>query len=97
MVTQDFRDLIVARPFRPFRLVMSSGHVYDVRHPEMGRVTRTTLYVFTPRPDDQHKGTPVYCSLLHVAGIEFLDDLTVSGPPARYGDDAPPDAQSAAA
>ena len=90
MVTQDFRDLMFARPFRPFRLVMSSGNVYDVRHPETGIVTRTTIYVFTPRPADQPKGTPVYCSLLHVAGVEFLDDLLTSGPPARYGDDGPP-------
>ena len=59
MVTQDFRDLIRIATFRPFRLVMSSGHVYDVRHPEMGSVSRTTIFVYTPpsrRPAQGHAG-----------------------------------------
>jgi hypothetical protein len=41
-----------ATPFRPFRLVLVSGKTYDVRHPEMVRVTLSSvLYFHTPDPD----------------------------------------------
>jgi hypothetical protein len=93
MVTGDFRQLISPQGFRPFRLILSAGHVYDVRHPEMARVLRTTILVHTPRPDGQATGTPIYVSLLHVIAIEFLDDLqhgfdeTPVQPPPASGDD----------
>ena len=31
MTVQTFRDLLTQRPFRPFRLVMSSGQTFEVR------------------------------------------------------------------
>lgn len=38
---------VKAAPFRPFRVRMASGKVFDVRHPEMVRVGRTHLLVFS--------------------------------------------------
>ena len=69
MTLQTFRDLLARRPFQPFRLVMSSGHVYEVRHPEMAMLTRTDLLVGT----DVDEGVPAefkICSLLHVTVVE---------------------------
>ena len=34
MVVRDFRDLLTSQPFQPFRIVMSSGEAYEVRHPD---------------------------------------------------------------
>jgi len=79
MVAGDFRNLIKPSGFRPFRLVMSSGREYDVRHPEMAKMTRTTLFVFTPTSDGP-MGRPIYCSLLHVTNVEFLDDRSMPPP-----------------
>ena len=36
-----------AEPFRPFRIHMASGRTFDVRHPEMVRVGRSNLLVFS--------------------------------------------------
>jgi hypothetical protein len=36
-----------AEPFRPFRIHMASGKTFDVRHPEMVRVGKTNLIVFS--------------------------------------------------
>jgi hypothetical protein len=42
MTVQTFRELLTTRPFKPFRLVMSSGETYEVRHPEwLGLLERT--------------------------------------------------------
>lgn len=36
-----------AEPFRPFRIHMASGKTFDVRHPEMVRVGKSNLLIFT--------------------------------------------------
>jgi hypothetical protein len=67
-----FRDLLRQQPFKPFRLVMSSGESYEVRHPEMAWVTMNDVYVGI---DGAANGLPVearICPLLHVATVEPL-------------------------
>jgi hypothetical protein len=76
MTVQTFRQLLSQRPFQPFRLVMSSGETYEVRHPEMAWLTRTDILVGI---DDSNDGVPAefrICSLLHVATIEPLSPAT---------------------
>ena len=34
MTSERLRQFVRARPFRPFRVVMTNGQVYDVNHPE---------------------------------------------------------------
>lgn len=70
MTVQTFRDLLANRPFRPFRLVMSSGQSYEVRHPEMAMLTRTDLLVGVGETDEGVPAEFRICSLLHVASIE---------------------------
>jgi len=72
MTVQTFRELLDRRPFRPFRLIMSSGQAYDVRHPEMAMLTRSDMLVGINVED----GVPAefkICSLLHVATVEPID------------------------
>jgi hypothetical protein len=70
MTVQTFRELLAQRPFRPFRLVMSSGQTYDVRHPEMALLTRTDMLVGV-EPDEENVPAEFrICSLLHVATVE---------------------------
>ena len=52
MTVQTFRELLTKRPFLPFRLVMSSGQAYEVRHPEMAFLTRTDIFVGIDDPGD---------------------------------------------
>jgi hypothetical protein len=73
MTVQTFRDLLVKRPFQPFRLVTSSGQTYEVRHPEMAFVTRTDILVGVDIADDGIPAEFKICSLLHVTAIEPID------------------------
>lgn len=72
MTLQTFRDLLARRPFQPFRLVMSSGLTYEVRHPEMAWLTRTSILVGIDDEDDHVPAEFKICSLLHVTAIEPL-------------------------
>ncbi len=73
MTVQTFRDLLRRQPFQPFRLVMSSGQAYDVRHPEMALLTRTDMLVGIDDPGDGVPAEFKICSLLHVTAIEPLN------------------------
>jgi len=78
MTVQTFRDLLAQRPFKPFRLIMSSGQTYEVRHPEMALLTRTDILVGT---GDTNEGVPAefkICSLLHVTAIEPLSPASAA-------------------
>ena len=72
MTVKDFRELLTAQPFQPFRLVMSSGIAYEVRHPEMAFLTRTSIHVGIDIGEDHIPANFKICSLLHVTAIEPL-------------------------
>jgi hypothetical protein len=72
MTLQTFRDLLAQKPFKPFRLVMSSGQTYEVRHPEMAWLTRTSILVGIDEADDGIPAEFKICSLLHVTAVEPL-------------------------
>jgi hypothetical protein len=73
MTLQTFRELMAQRPFEPFRLVMSSGQNYEVRHPEMAMLTRTSILVGIDVADDGVPAEFKICSLLHITAIEPLN------------------------
>jgi hypothetical protein len=74
MTVQTFRDLLNTRPFRPFRLVMSSGQDYEVRHPEMAMLTKTDILVGLDEDEEMHVPSRFkICSLLHVTAVEPIE------------------------
>ena len=70
MTVQTFKQLLGERPFKPFRLVMSSGQTYEVRHPEMAWLTRSDILVGVDETEDGVPAEFKICSLLHVTAIE---------------------------
>jgi hypothetical protein len=70
MTVQDFRNLLAARPFEPFRVVMSSGERYEVRHPEMAYLMRTKILIGLD--PDRHGTSDDWrmISLLHITFVE---------------------------
>ena len=63
-----------AEPFRAFRIHMASGRTFDIRHPEMVRVGRTDLVIFSlvsDEPDVHDKWDSV--SLLLIEQIAHLE------------------------
>jgi len=73
MTVQTFRNLLKERPFKPFRLVMSSGQSYEVRHPEMALITKSDILIGVDIDDDEVPAEFKICSMLHVTAVEPLE------------------------
>jgi hypothetical protein len=52
MGLNEILGYVRAEPFRPFRIHMVSGRTFDIRHPEMVRVGKTDLVIFSLVSDD---------------------------------------------
>jgi hypothetical protein len=75
MRPDDVLEWVRAVPFRPFRICLNSGRAYDIRHPEMLRVGRTTMYIFSFRgepPKEPHEHTEMV-GLLLIERIEPIE------------------------
>jgi hypothetical protein len=89
MSASELLTVLRARPFRPLRLCMSDGTIYEVRHPELVIVALGTAVVGYPSPD--HPGAAErydILSLRHVVRIEFIDvpEPTASAQPTGNAD-----------
>ena len=74
MDPQEILSYVHAQPFRPFRILMNSGRTYDIRHPEMIRVARDCVILFTfvsDNPEVVDRWETV--SLLLMESISHLD------------------------
>ena len=54
MTPQEVLNYLQVQPFRPFRIRMNSGRTFDIRHPEMVRVGKRDLLIFTFVSDSPH-------------------------------------------
>ncbi len=72
MTAEALRDWMQRRPFEPFRIMMSSGDAYEIRHPEMAFLTRAEIIIGL----GERGGIPSRhrtVSLLHVTAAEPID------------------------
>lgn len=82
MTPEDLRDELRQQPFEPFRLVMSDGEGYDIRHPDLLWVGKRTVYVgLTGEPSQTLFERAVKVDLLHIVRIVPLD--TTASPPTN--------------
>ena len=72
MTVQTFREMLGRRPFQPVRLTLSSGQAFEIRHPEMALLTRTSILIGTDVAEDGVPAEFKVVSLLHVASMEPL-------------------------
>ncbi|HEY8750999.1 MAG TPA: hypothetical protein VIM11_23645 [Tepidisphaeraceae bacterium] len=70
MTVQTFREMLARRPFQPVKLTLSSGQSYEIRHPEMALLTRTSLLIGVDLAEDGVPAEFKILSLLHVTAIE---------------------------
>lgn len=70
MSATALKERLARRPFDPFRVVLSSGDAYEVRHPEMALLLRNGIYIAKPDATDDLPEDAVWCSLLLVAAVE---------------------------
>ncbi|MEN6449725.1 MAG: hypothetical protein ABFC96_04460 [Thermoguttaceae bacterium] len=74
MRPEDFRAYLKKTPFQPFRITLTDGRTYEVKHPELAMVGRTSVLIGMAASDESE---PVYdrfvtISLLHIMQMEPL-------------------------
>jgi hypothetical protein len=87
MRPDEFRGLLSAQPFQPFRIHLSNGLSYDIRHPEMALVERSIVWIYLNEPADLPTLAErrVFVVLLHIVYGEFVEPTSgpsTNGPPA---------------
>lgn len=79
MRPDDILSLLRMQPFEPFRLYLSDGTSYDVQHPELAMVGRSTVLVGV---QSQSTDQPLFdryvnCALVHITRTEPLNGSSV--------------------
>ena len=75
MRPEDIREFLQRRPFQPFRLTLTDGRSYDVRHPELAMVGRSTVIVGLTAPGEAEPvfDRAVTVSLLHLMQMQPVE------------------------
>ena len=75
MRPEDILEILRARPFEPFRVYLTDGAVYEIRHPDMAIVQRSKVTVAVPGPEgpEDPAERTVNCALIHITRTELLD------------------------
>jgi hypothetical protein len=78
MTFRRLANYVGAEPFRSFRIKMTSGETFEIRHPEMIQIGRTTAMVFTwmNEDNDDPKQRERELSVLLIESIEPLQPAT---------------------
>ncbi len=81
MRQNELFDALQARPFRPLRIHVSDGSVYEVRHPELVHLTRSSALICTPLVGQPPALIDRFnlVDLLHITQIEYADSARPTG------------------
>jgi hypothetical protein len=75
MITaKQIRELLQARPFKPFRICMSDGTHYDITNHDMAFVGKNTVEIGLNLDPDGFAEYFARCSLLHITKLEDLQE-----------------------
>ena len=73
MRAEELMTLIRRQPFRPLRVHLTNGHIYELQHPDQIIVRRGSIDIAAKSdPDTGVTDRVDYCSLLHVVRVEEL-------------------------
>ncbi|MCY3020000.1 MAG: hypothetical protein NTW87_13355 [Planctomycetota bacterium] len=73
MRPEELRELLDTRPFVRFRIHLSDGHHYDIRHPELALLTRSTLHIGVARRGSLIADEVIRVSLLHIVRVDSVE------------------------
>ena len=80
MSHEDLQARLGQRPFVPFRMVMTEGTSYDVRHPELFMLGRRSAVVgLAKHPEQTFYDTSVQVDLFHIVRLEPLATQSPTG------------------
>ncbi len=79
MAPEELREAL-QQPFEPFRLVMTDGESYEIRHPDLLWVGRRSAMVgLTGEPGRTFYERSVRVDLLHIIRLEPLQSVGGNG------------------
>jgi hypothetical protein len=82
MTHNDLQDAARHQPFDPFRVLLTTGAVYDIRHPDLIMVGRRAAIIgVTNEPGGTAFERTIKVDLLHIVAIEELPNV----PPSTNG------------
>lgn len=78
MRPEEIYTFLHRRPFQSFRLTLTDGRSYEVHHPELAMVGRSSMTIGLARPGELE---PIYdrlvtVSLLHIMQLEPIESST---------------------
>jgi hypothetical protein len=81
MPPQDLLKAVRRRPFEGFRLHVSDGTVYEIRHPELLVISPRSALVFVPHSDPKEAQIADYeiVDLRHIVRLEPLPTKAEQG------------------
>jgi hypothetical protein len=79
----ELYEVLHRQPFQPFRLQLTNGESWVIRHPDFAAVTRSSVLVFVSSEDDDIPDRFNQYDLLHVVGVEPVNGQGVRRPSKR--------------
>ncbi|MBI4717478.1 MAG: hypothetical protein HY763_06715 [Planctomycetes bacterium] len=71
---EDVIEVLQKQPFEPFRICMTDGRTYEVRHPDLCVPSRSTVYVGVPDPKLRRTVVRMdQCAYVHIVRFEPLN------------------------
>ncbi len=74
IAAKQLRELLQAKPFRPFRICLSDGTHYDITNHDMAFVGRNTVEIGLNLDPDGFAEYFAPCSILHITKLEDLPE-----------------------
>ncbi len=83
MRAEEIQRHLKRQPFQPFRLFLSNGMSYDIRHPELMIVGRRNVIIALDSGEDEIPERFADCDPVHVNNIEPIDGAKRKGPKTK--------------
>jgi len=81
MGPEEIKTILGERPFKPFRIHMSDGASYEVRHPEMVLVAKRQLVVGLTK--SRGEDVPEQIAFVNILHITRIEPINGKKPPRR--------------
>jgi hypothetical protein len=91
MRASDVREQLGHKPFRPFRLHLTDGTVFDISHPDLALVFHAVVKIGLPPALGLERDAVI--DLLHIMWLEILGTPSAAsseGPGHEPGEPSPP-------
>ena len=81
MNAKDLLEILRTRPIRPFKVHLSDGRSFDVRHPEQVLVSRSKMILGIGEDQEYHvPDTFEHISLMHISGVTETEQPSTRQP-----------------